>query len=674
MSDSRSIPIPLAMGRFRRLAQRSTEVWQGSLRKLPAWIDNPADPDGPPHRPAGAVWASVRTGLFHLELPEEGEAVTPQLALRAFLQFGVKWAKELDGRPAHVEVDDPHLRDALEPALAELKTPVILVRDLPLIKDTLFDLEAAAQEGFRAPGALEAHGVTPERFAAFAAAAADFYRARPWRHLSNEDLIVVEAPHPPRGMKHLCVLGLAGMQFGLSFFDSRREFEEAAGLRSPSRAAQRPARAFGVTFGPIDEMPFADLDAWDDHSFPLAGPHAYPFPAELRMDGTMTRPEASALTFMEALLRMIAVTTEDELDAGRWQRTMDTYDGPVTLTLTLPLLLEAEQGKAFSTPPRAVPRTLAERGSVQISRFLEQRSFASLDEMNAALETARQEGLFETGPEAVAGRPLTPLEHAQELAYDAMEATGRRQIKLARQALAISRDCADAWVVLGEAAADAESALALYQHGLDAGARAIGSAAFAELKGEFWQHLPTRPYMRARLLLAETLRDLGQHDAALAHYQEMLELNPNDNQGVRYLLLVALLEDKRDEDAGKLLARYLDDIQAIWRYAHTLWLLRTHGDTPRTERALDEAIRVNPHVVKYLLKPESLPEERPPHFALGSKDEAAYAADELLDAFESTAGALPWLRLRAAAVSGRSRTGSRVQKLPRGSSGRPRNH
>lgn len=612
----------------------------------------------------------MRTGLIHLELPEEGETVTPQLALRAFLQFGLKWAKELDGRPGHVEVDAPELRDALEPALAELKTPTILVRDLPLVTDALHHLEASAQEGFRAPGALEAHGITPERFTAFAAAAAEFYRARPWRHLSNDDLIVVEAPHAPRGMKHMCVLGQAGMRFGLSFFDSRREFEEAAGLRASS-GPWEPDRTFGVTFGPMDEMPFADLDAWDAHAFPLAGPRAYPFAAEMDMEGTMTRPDASALTFMEALLRTIAVTTEDDLDAGRWQRTLDTYDGPITLTLALPLLLEAEQGRPLR-PPHAAPPTLAERGSVQISRFLEQRSFASLDEMNAALETARQEGLFQTEPETVAGRPLTPLEHAQELAYDAMEATGRRQIKLARQALAIAQDCADAWVVLGEVAADAESALALYQRGVEAGAHAIGAAKFTELKGEFWQHLATRPYMRARLLLAETLQDLGQDEAAWEHYKEMLELNPNDNQGVRYLLLAAFLESKKDDEAGELLARYPEDIQAIWPYARTLWLLRTAGDTPGTQASLDEAIRANPHVVKYLLKPESLPELRPPHFALGSKDEAAYVADELIDAFETTAGALPWLRLRAGRATDRGRAGSRVRKGRRGSSGPPR--
>jgi hypothetical protein len=39
--------------------------------------------------------------------------------------------------------------------------------------------------------------------------------------------------------------------------------------------------------------------------------------------------------------------------------------------------------------------------------------------------------------------------------------------------------------------------------------------------------------------------------------------------------------------------------------------------------------------------------ERASHFALGSKEEAAFAADELLDAFEQTDGALAWLQMHS---------------------------
>jgi len=667
-------PLPLALGRFKQLPQRSTEVWQGGLRKLPMWIDDPHDLEAAPYRPVGAFWTSVRTGLIHLALPNEGEPATLRLALDALLEFGLKWAKPLEGRPARVEVDDPQLRDALADALAPLNTAVVLVEDLPRVTAALRDFEAHSSGGRRLPGALEATGVTPARLRAFADAAARFYASRPWDHLANDDLLIVEAPPVPRDMTHLCVLGHGGQQFGLSFFETRRAFERIFG---DGPDALRPReRAHGVTFGPIDDLPFGDVDAWEAHGLPVAGPDAYPLAADMRLDGTFLRFEAPALTHLEALLRALADTTEEELDAGRWQRRVETFDGPITMTLRLPLLLEAERGDrdtSRAVRPAIMPR-LAERGSVQVARFLAPCSFSTLDEMHAALADARQQGLFEAdaAPDQIARRPLTALEEAQELAYDAMEATGRLQIKLARQALAQSADCADAWVVLGDAAATAERAIECYQHGVDAGARAIGDDTFAAVTGEFWSHLGTRPYMRARLALAGTLRDLGRHEEAFAHYRELLRLNPNDNQGVRYLLLAALLDERKDDEAGALLDRYPDDIQAIWAYGRVLQLLRATGDTPRTHTALTDAVRIHPHVVKYLLKPDSLPLDRPPHFALGSKEEAAYAADALLEAFESTAGAVPWLRLHA--TRGGGGAGRRVGARPRGHRGgkRPR--
>jgi hypothetical protein len=81
--------------------------------------------------------------------------------------------------------------------------------------------------------------------------------------------------------------------------------------------------------------------------------------------------------------------------------------------------------------------------------------------------------------------------------------------KRARQALAISEDCADAWVLLADEASTPDAALERYERGVRAGAAAIGDQ-FDSLRGEFWGHLGTRPYMRARLGLAGVLRDLGR--------------------------------------------------------------------------------------------------------------------------------------------------------------------
>jgi tetratricopeptide (TPR) repeat protein len=636
-----TVSLPLAFGRFKQLPQRTGEIWQGGLVRLPAWIDNPADRTAEPYRPTGALWVSLRTGLMHLVLPPEGSTASPEFALAALLEFGLKWSKGLEGRPARVEVRDPALRDALADPLTKMSTSVAVVDDMTAVREVLNNLEAEATGGRRLPGMLESPGVTPGHLRAFAEAAATFYTARAWNCLANEDLLVVDGEGMPRAMQHVSVLGRGGQQFGVSFFDSREAFERVLDLADAGRYA---SRAHGVTFGPIDELPFADADAWSDYALPVAGPRAYPLAADLRRDGSIRRPDVRELTYAGALLRALAETTEDELDAGRWQKRVPTFDGSIELTLTLPLLLEVEAGHTTAAPRFAAMPRVAERSSVRIARLTEGRSFESLDDLNADIDKAGERGLFEVSAEAAAGRKLTALERAQELAYEAMEAEGRLQIKRARQALALSPDCAEAWAILAESASTPELALERYQQGVAAGVRAIGAERFEELRGECWGRLDTRPYMKARLGLAHTLEDLGRHEEALAHYRELLLLNPNDNQGVRYLLVAALLKLNRDAEVGALLDEYGDDIQALWPYARVLWLFRTDGDTGRARAALDQARRVNPHVVKCLVNPDSVPFERRPYFELGSKDEAAYVAEELGPAYSTTPGATSWLR------------------------------
>jgi len=407
-----------------------------------------------------------------------------------------------------------------------------------------------------------------------------------------------------------------------------------------------------VTYGPIEDLPFADVDLWEDLNLPVASPKAYPLAAELADDGTMRRLSASELIAAEALLRALAQSTEDEFDSGAWRQDVAVSSGVVALELSLPHLLESEQGRPSGPRLGVMPR-LAERAGVRMARLFADRTFESLEQANAAIADAESDGLFERDAEAAVGRSLTALEQAQELAYAAMEATGRLKIKLARRALALSPECADACVILGEMSATPEDAREWYERGVEAGARAIGSDTFAALRGEFWEHLDTRPYMRARLALAQTLRELGREAEGLEHYRELLRLNPNDNQGVRYLLLPALLEQHRDEEADRLLAQYEGDIQATWPYAQALRAYQVDGDGVRALQALENAVQANPHVIRYLLDPHSIPVNAPPHFALGSREEAAYAAEGLEAAFQATPGAHAWLRVVAGRLNAR---------------------
>jgi len=649
-----SPPALLALGRFKQLPQRTAEVWQGTLRPLPAWIENQDDPEGPPYRPLGAFWVSLRTVLIHIETAAPD---TPRvdLALSSFLAFGLKMAKRLEGRPLRVEVTDPELRDALAPHLAALNTSVVLTDALPQLEAAFREIEAEAGGGVRHPGALESPCVTVERLRAFVDAAAEFYRAHPWQHLVNEDLIVVESPKPPKGMAFVSVLGNGGQEFGLSFFASRKAFDRLVQGRGGM-----PTEAHGVTFGPIDELPFGDVDAWEAHDLPAAGPRGYPLFCRMGLAETK-RPSVTELTFAEALLRVFARVTEDELDAGQWKSRVPTFDGEVTLALTLSSVLIAAAGvkpEATSAARPAATLGAAERLGAAVGRMLKATPEASLDDINAMLAKA-VDGDPQFAQAGVSGKSaLTPLDRAQEIAYDAMEARGRRRIALARRALALSADCADAHVILGDAAPDTDVARAHYERGVEAGRRAIGRQ-FKERIGEFWGHLETRPYMRARTALARLLADTGRADEARGHYEEMLRLNPGDNQGLRYLLLPLLLEARDDEAAAALLENYDGDMLAMWPYAAALVAFRREGDSSGAQSALTRAIESNPYVVDYLLAPETLPEDPPPYVTVGGRDDAASTARALLPAFEETPGGLEWVYLQPRSRKRRTRGGAR---------------
>jgi len=241
---------------------------------------------------------------------------------------------------------------------------------------------------------------------------------------------------------------------------------------------------------------------------------------------------------------------------------------------------------------------------------------------------------------------MSALEQAQDVIYSACDARTRKEaVALAHEALEISADCADAYNLLAEETASTdEEAAELYRQGVAAGERALGPDAFEHDVGSFWGLLDTRPYMRARAGLAMCEWHLGHRDEAVEHARELLRLNPNDNQGVRYTLAGWLMELERHDDLGCLLAEYEDDAMAAWSYARALLAFRTSGDGADARERLRAALDTNPHVPAFLLGKRKLPRRLPDYVGLGDEREAISVADQFKRCWSETAGALDWLQ------------------------------
>lgn len=244
---------------------------------------------------------------------------------------------------------------------------------------------------------------------------------------------------------------------------------------------------------------------------------------------------------------------------------------------------------------------------------------------------------------------LDAFYRAQEVYYEVMEAsTAKQRIAIAQKALKISPLCADAHALLaGHAKPDSEEALGHWQRAVEAGREALGEE-FEEFAGEFWGFIETRPYMRARFGLASALWLRGKREEAIDHFNAMLELNPGDNQGVRYVLAAWLLEAGRDEDLGALLKRYEGDGMAAWLWTTALAAFRRAGDDKDSRKLLTKAQKQNPHVLAYLLGEDLMPKTLPPYMGFGDTNEAIHYASEFRGGWTQTPGALDWLRANSA--------------------------
>lgn len=270
-------------------------------------------------------------------------------------------------------------------------------------------------------------------------------------------------------------------------------------------------------------------------------------------------------------------------------------------------------------------------------------------EFGAFPDPRTMEGLFQSFIEGGLGKPKkrgTPLDKAQRFIEQALdEEDDEKRAALVRKALETSPDCVDAYVLMAEDAATDREALDLYRQATAIGRRVLGEEAFQKNAGKFLFLPETWPYLRALFGLAQMEWVLGHRDQALNDYQELLRLDPNDQNGVRILAVSGYIEAGRDADAEAILNGYPDEAyRTDWVYTRALLQFRKEGDSPAARKLLTKAQEVNPHVPDFMLAVRQLPLDLPNYVSDGDEDEAvAYAANFLL-AWRASAGAISWLR------------------------------
>ncbi|MEZ4656900.1 MAG: hypothetical protein R2911_04960 [Caldilineaceae bacterium] len=647
-----------------QLPQRE-EIWYVDTERMRTWVEND---EGDVFRPHLLLIANGNTGMvMHSDMLDHPVEDTDILqGLHSLMQGKGGLFKTQAYRPSHVYMQLALATESLTLELGKLGIQLQFVDRPEEISDMLAQMASFMFEGEHEepPSMLSVEGVTPELVGGVFAAATAYYDATPWYVLTDETPLAIDVVNGG-GKRFAVVMGGGGIEYGLAVYKEWADLERLYQFTENPLETVAEAGSHSLLFGEIMGLPFDDVDAIEEYGWEVADEDAYPLFVIFSRDQGVLRPSPADLIWYEAALRAIPQFVEqheealDDMWLGEEQPPLEaTYQvqtaaGEYAVRITCPggTLPDIEDRPFAMGDMQGIPPELAKMleesglGEVLGQMFDDDDEFDDeeyedeeeyVNGAPPAFDRRGMEGMIAqlTGQR----RRSSPLDRAQELMYQAWEESNpARRVILAHEALEISPDCADAYVLLAEEEADTvERALHYYEQGVAAGERALGPQVFAEDTGHFWGLLETRPYMRARQGLAEVLWRLGRTKEAIHHYRELLVLNPGDNQGVRYTLLNLYMDTGQDAEARALQKAYDDDGMAEWLYTRALLAFRQDGAGRQSDKLLRAALEMNPHVPQYLTARKRLPATPPPYIGFGDDNEAISYAGRYLQAWRKT--------------------------------------
>lgn len=160
-----------------------------------------------------------------------------------------------------------------------------------------------------------------------------------------------------------------------------------------------------------------------------------------------------------------------------------------------------------------------------------------------------------------------------------------------------------------------------------------------------WGFVENRPFLRLYQAYGLQLVKRGATEEGLEVFENLLSLNPNDNQGARASAVGCYFELKQPEGVLSVCKQYPDDAMEHLVYGRALALFQL-GKLKQSGSALDLAIKSFPLIATELLKtnhgkPKAADER---HVTLGSQEQAYLYWEEQGKHWTKTPGAVDFVK------------------------------
>ncbi len=293
------------------------EIWEGDRRPLGAVVHEKGKK---PFSPEVVLWAEASTGApmgSQVLAPDD----PPQAALDGFreaLGAAPPWGGPPQ-IPRTVRLLRPDLADAIRPVADLLGIEIEMVESFAAL-DGLF---AVAEKMASQPpdeGYLQETGIAEPVYADLFAAAADFYRAKPWMRITSEEGILLESDAWSPPYRYAVVLGSGRETYGVAIYPSWTQLQMALKPLPPGadlgeRALKQKATA--ITFATTREVGPVRVEEMKSHGWALATRNAYPLAIASGERRATIWPTEEELRVLIAALRVLPTAVRD-LTGPRW--------------------------------------------------------------------------------------------------------------------------------------------------------------------------------------------------------------------------------------------------------------------------------------------------------------------------------------------------------------------
>jgi len=336
----------------------------------------------------------------------------------------------------------------------------------------------------------------------------------------------------------------------------------------------------------------------------------------------------------------------------------------------LPVFLVLADGRGVPiTPPDVLAELNQRRAEALVRKTLEEnnaperlvvaehpdwetdawKDFAEAVGLQVRIRKLEVEGMVGVVENPIRPQGLDVEDTRRELAVGLLESS--RRLRSERRRLDYLRKAIDLDPELGAARieiADAEFASGKWKACLSHCDKILSQPLCKPSAEGWWVDKSTRPQLRARYLKSMVAWHRGNYTEAASHLESLLELNPTDHQGVRFLLPMLYILDGRLDDAASFFKHYEknyvgDFCDPAFFFGWGYLLYATGNEGSAREKYIRGMLK-NIYIAPMLL---DIPEPPAPDWHPTERAEPSYAA-EFIDSFgpiwERDSGSLRFVR------------------------------